>query len=239
MSEQQLTQESARTDNPAAEGEIVLVSAGVGTPSSTTTLATQIGEGVRRAAARRGRAERVSLIALRDLSADLGTFNGTGRLTEELRSALDRVARARAVVAATPVYKGAMSGLFKSFWDAAPDDVAVGKPVILAATAGTPRHSLVPDSQMRELFAYLRALPLPTSVFAATDDLAAPGLLQGRIDRASEELALLLELDPSGSLRTQMLTSRNHDDVRGQVDRGGDSFEMDTYLMRLATGRVS
>jgi FMN reductase len=45
---------------------------------------------------------------------------------------------------------------------------------------------------MRPLFAYLRALTLPTSVFAAPEDWAAPEL-GGRIDRAATELALILE----------------------------------------------
>ena len=50
------------------------------------------------------------------------------------------------------------------------NDLIVAKPVLLAATGGTPRHALVIDDQMRPLFAYLRALTLPTSVYAAPED---------------------------------------------------------------------
>ena len=53
------------------------------------------------------------------------------------------------------------------------DDLLIAKPVLLAATAGSSRHALVIDEQMRPLFAYMRALTLPTSVFAGPEDWGA------------------------------------------------------------------
>ena len=70
-----------------------------------------------------------------------------------------------------------------------------GKPVLVAATAGTARHSLVLDHAMRPLFAYLRAVVVPTGVFAASEDFGRPtvaGALSTRIDRAAGELAALV-----------------------------------------------
>jgi NAD(P)H-dependent FMN reductase len=46
--------------------------------------------------------------------------------------------------------------------------------VLLGATAGTARHSLVLEHAMRPLFAHLRAIAAPTGVFAAPEDWAAP-----------------------------------------------------------------
>lgn len=63
---------------------------------------------------------------------------------------------------------------------------------LIAATGGTPRHSLVLDHALRPLFSYLRAVVVPTGVFAGTDDWAggaAEGLLRERINRAATELA--------------------------------------------------
>jgi hypothetical protein len=53
------------------------------------------------------------------------------------------------------------------------------------------RHALVIDEQMRPLFAYLRALTLPTSVFATPDDWGATDLGE-RIERAATELTAML-----------------------------------------------
>ena len=56
------------------------------------------------------------------------------------------------------------------FVDALDPDALNGMPVLIAATAGTARHSLVLDHAMRPLFTYLRAVVVPTGVFAATED---------------------------------------------------------------------
>ena len=74
------------------------------------------------------------------------------------------------------------------FFDALDPDSLTGTPVLIAATAGTARHSLVLDHAMRPLFAYLRAVVVPTGVFAATEDFGSHGL-SDRITRAASELA--------------------------------------------------
>ncbi len=83
------------------------------------------------------------------------------------------------------------SGLFKSFFDAVSGfdkDALAGTPVLIAATGGTARHSLVLDHALRPLFAYLRAVVVPTGVYAASEDWGAQGLAE-RIERAGAELA--------------------------------------------------
>ena len=88
------------------------------------------------------------------------------------------------IIAAAPVYKAGASGLFTSFFHVLDNDLLIGKPVVLAATAGTARHALVADDQMRSLFAFLRTLTAPTSLFAAPEDWSDPALNK-RVDRAA------------------------------------------------------
>ena len=116
----------------------------------------------------------------------------TGVPSAELQAAIEQIAAADAVIAAAPVYKAGMSGLFKSFVDVLDNDLLIAKPVVLAATAGSSRHALVVDEQMRSLFAYMRALTLPTSVFAAPEDWAAAELGE-RVRRAATELAVVIQ----------------------------------------------
>jgi FMN reductase len=85
-----------------------------------------------------------------------------------------------------------MSGLAKSFLDVLEPDALVDMPVLLGATGGSARHSLVIEHGMRPVFAYLRAAVVATGVFAATDDWgSAEGVagLDRRIRRAGEDLA--------------------------------------------------
>ena len=87
-----------------------------------------------------------------------------------------------------PVFTASYSGLFKMFFDALDPNSLTGMPVLIGATAGTARHSLVLDHAMRPLLAYLRAVVVPTGVFAATEDFGSHGLSE-RIVRAAAELA--------------------------------------------------
>jgi FMN reductase len=136
------------------------------------------------------------VVELRDLANDIANHLLTGFPPAALKDALDAVAAADALVAVTPIFSGSYSGLFKSFFDVVDKDALADKPVLIAATAGTARHSLALEHALRPLFAYLRAVVVPTAVFAGSDDWgadSADGMLRSRIDRAAGELARELE----------------------------------------------
>jgi FMN reductase len=101
------------------------------------------------------------------------------------------VTSADGLIVVTPVFSASYSGLFKSFFDVLDKDALAGKPVLIAATGGTGRHSLVLEHALRPLFAYLRAVVVPTGVYAASEDWGAEGLAE-RIERAAGELASLM-----------------------------------------------
>jgi FMN reductase len=126
----------------------------------------------------------------------------TGFASPSLRAALDAVVAADGVIAVSPIFSGSYNGLFKMFFDAIDRDGFRGKPVLIAATGGTPRHSLAIEHAIRPLFAYLRAAVVPTGVYAATEDwgqsaVATDGSLVERIDRAATELAVAMATQPA------------------------------------------
>jgi FMN reductase len=173
---------------------LVVISAGLSQPSSTRLLADRLA-----AAVAAGTAISVRVIELRDLAHDIANNLLTGFPPAALKDALDAVAGADALIAVSPIFSGSYSGLFKSFFDVLDKDALDGKPVLIAATAGTARHSLALEHALRPLFAYLHAVVVPTSVFAAADDWgadSADGLLQSRITRAAAELTRELEHRP-------------------------------------------
>jgi FMN reductase len=168
---------------------IVVISAGNSVPSSTRILADALGSATM---SHLDDAATYDVIELREL-AHLVTDNVlTGFPTGALADAVRRVVEADGIIAVSPVYTGSYSGLFKMFFDVLEDGALEGKPVLIAATAGTKRHSLVLEFAIRPLFAYLRADVVPTAVFAASSDFGATGAagsLSKRIDRAAVELA--------------------------------------------------
>jgi FMN reductase len=173
--------------------KIVVVSAGLSVPSSTRILADALGSATQRALAALGQGADVHVVELRDLAHLITDNQLTGFPIGALSEAVRRVAEADAVIAVTPVFSASYSGIFKSFFDVLEDGTLEGKPVLIAATAGTARHSLVLEFAMRPLFAYMRADVVPTAVFAASSDFGSTGSESGslsqRIDRAARELA--------------------------------------------------
>ncbi|MFF4245926.1 FMN reductase [Streptomyces sp. NPDC001822] len=175
--------------------KIVAVAAGLSSPSSTRLLADRLAEAAReQLAAGQDRRVEVRVVELRDLAVDIANHLVTGFPPAGLKAALDAVTGADGLIVVSPVFTASYSGLFKSFFDLVENTALTGKPVVIAATGGTPRHSLVLEHAMRPLFAYLRAVVLPTSVYAASEDWGAQGDeytdgLPSRIRRAGGELA--------------------------------------------------
>jgi FMN reductase len=180
---------------------LAVVSGGLSVPSSTRLLADRLTAATVDALKARGEDTTVEVVELRSHARDLADNLVTGFANQDLRTAVDTVTGADGLIAVTPIFSASYSGLFKTFFDVLDKEALVGKPVLLGATAGTARHSLALEHAARPLFSYLRALTVPTAVFAATEDWAGAGgidrALAGRIDRAAGELADLVSGRPA------------------------------------------
>jgi FMN reductase len=218
---------------PQEPFRLAVVSAGTGDPSATRLLADRTADRATALAAGHGHTVTVSVVELREISADISTALVSQLITPKLRHAVDVLGQADGVIASTPVYKAGPSGLFTSFFDVLDNDLLIGKPVVLAATAGTARHALVADDQMRPMFAYLRTLAVPTSLFAAPEDWSDPALAS-RIDRAALELVLLMETGFARKVKAESWQSYQHE--YGSANGTELSIDLNTDLMRLATG---
>ncbi|GEB60244.1 FMN reductase [Streptomyces gardneri] len=181
--------------------KLIVVSAGLSTPSSTRLLADRLAEAARDELAAQGQAPSTEVVELRELAGDIANRLVTGFPPPRLSAAIDAVTAADGLIVVTPVFAASYSGLFKSFFDVIDPDALSGKPVLIAATGGTARHSLVLEHAVRPLFAYLRAVVVPTALFAASEDWGSGGDeytdgLPGRVRRAGVELAALMAARP-------------------------------------------
>jgi FMN reductase len=222
--------------NTAAEQQslrLVVVSAGTGDPSATRLLADRAAERTAALAAGRGNTVTSSVVELRQISADISTALVSQLVSPKLQQAVTALGEADGIIASAPVYKAGPSGLFTSFFQVLDNDLLIGKPVVLAATAGTARHALVADDQMRPMFAYLRAMTVPTSLFAAPEDWGDPALNK-RVDRAARELVLLMESGFARKIKDEAWQSYQHE--YGSAGGTEVSIDTGTDLMRLAAG---
>jgi FMN reductase len=178
---------------------LAVVSGGLNEPSSTRLLADRLAAAAKRALADLDVETDADVVDLRDHAHELTNMMLTGFAGPDLATAIDQVVKADGLIAATPIFSASYSGLFKTFFDVLEPDALAGKPVLIAATAGTARHSLALEHVVRPLFSYLHAVVVPTTVFAASEDWGrktdSVEALSERVERGARELARLVASD--------------------------------------------
>lgn len=181
---------------------LTVISAGLSNPSTTRSVADQISAAVNTSVTARGESLDINVVEVKNLAVDLAHAMTTGGISSEsLDQAKQQVSDADGIVVVTPVFKASYTGLLKMFFDVLDTEALNAMPTLIAATAGTARHSLVLDHALRPLLTYMRAVVVPTGIFAATDDFGNEdgASLSTRIARAAGELAALVVAE-SGSV---------------------------------------
>jgi len=216
---------------------VVIISGGTSQPSTTRMLADRIARETLTQLRELDVPATLGAVEVAPLAVDVARMSVSGVPSAELQAAIEQVAAADAVIASAPVYKAGLSGLFKSFVDVLDNDLLIAKPVVLAATAGSSRHALVVDEQMRSLFAYMRALTLPTSVFAAPEDWAAVELGE-RVRRAATELAVVVAGRIEQGIADRGWSGYQHTFAGNatRAEQAAAGVDFDSPLMRLAAG---
>jgi FMN reductase len=211
--------------------KLAVISGGLREPSSTRLLADRITAAVAGALADKNLTADASVIELRHLGRAVMDTLLTGFAPSELESVFEAVADADGLIAVTPAFNASFSGLFKSFFDVLPEEALSEMPVLIAATGGTERHSLVLEHALRPMFSYLHAIVSPTGVYAATDDFGAQQGAAGlseRIGKAADDFARLLQACGSRTRRdvfTDELTEMERLLAGWQPRGGGDTVE--------------
>ncbi|MFC7221106.1 CE1759 family FMN reductase [Streptomyces polyrhachis] len=176
--------------------KLAVVSGGLREPSSTRLLADRLLAATVRDLARDGTDTESAIVELRPLAHPLMDAMLTGFASGPLEEAFTAVAEADGLIVVTPAFNASYSGLFKSFFDVLPVGSLADTPVLIGATGGTERHTLVLEHALRPLFSYLHAIVSPRSVYAATSDFGSTtdsgGALDKRIDAAASDFARVL-----------------------------------------------
>jgi len=124
--------------------------------------------------------------------SELGpSFAGTllrSDLPAAVEAELARIEQADLLIVASPVYRASFTGLLKHLFDFVDQYALIDTPVLLAASGGSERHSLILEHQLRPLFGFFQALTLPLGIYAHdsefTDYRVTNPLLTDRIANA-------------------------------------------------------
>jgi FMN reductase len=105
----------------------------------------------------------VSSVAVRDLPP--APLLAGEAADPAIRSVVEAIGAADAVVVATPIYKAAYTGLLKSMLDLLPQYAFAGKSVLPLATGGTTAHVLAIDYALRPVLMSLGAAHVSAGYF--------------------------------------------------------------------------
>jgi FMN reductase len=139
---------------------------------------------------------KASKIELVDAAPGLFKALRADQLDAEGLAIVEAVENADILVVASPVYRASYSGALKHLFDLVHHQSLIGKPVLLAATGGSPLHGLMIDHQLRPLFAFFKAQTLSSGIYALETDFDSydirNGEIERRIDAAVAELAHII-----------------------------------------------
>jgi FMN reductase len=105
-------------------------------------------------------------------------------LDDDTAATVAAIAAADAVVLATPVYRGSLTGTLKNLLDHVPVAALRDKPVAIVAMGASDHHYLGAERHLRDVLAFFGALAVPTAAYLTGRDFddGAPG------ERAAGEL---------------------------------------------------
>jgi FMN reductase len=107
------------------------------------------------------------------------------------------IMEAEAIIIGTPVFQASIPATLKSIFDLLPVNAFRDKVVSMLVTAGTPKHYLIAEQQLKPILAYMKAQIVQTYVFIEEKDFHRKEIVNDdvlfRIDSLVEDTVLLTE----------------------------------------------
>lgn len=135
------------------------------------------------------------------------------QLGDDTSALVQAVVDARAVMLATPVYRGSFTGALKNLLDHLPVASLLGKPCGIVAMGATYHHYLGVDRHLRDVLAWFGALVAPTAVYLVSADFVDGEPQEGARTQLVELMeglfALLAAIDGAASIGPAPLAARH------------------------------
>ena len=135
-------------------------------------------------------AERGTTADLLDLvTIQIGFADGTppADLTDDTGAAIAALESAKALIVATPIYRGSMTGSLKNLFDLTPVPALQGKVVGLVAMGASDHHYLGAERHLRDVLAFFGAVVMPVAVYLNGGDFT-DGVPGERAETALDQL---------------------------------------------------
>jgi NAD(P)H-dependent FMN reductase len=120
----------------------------------------------------------------------LGFADGTppDQLDDDTAATIEALENAAALIVATPVYRGSLTGSLKNLLDLTPVPALQGKVVGLVAMGASDHHFLGAERHLRDVLAFFGAIVMPVAVYLNNGDFAPDGQPGERAETALDQL---------------------------------------------------
>lgn len=113
--------------------------------------------------------------------------------TKDTKKLIDKILEADALVIASPVFQASIPGALKNVFDLLPIDSLRDKVIGMVISAGSHKHFLVAEYQLKPILTYMKAKPLETYVFIESSAYHHGSIISDDINMRLEVYAHKLE----------------------------------------------
>lgn len=108
------------------------------------------------------------------------------------------IMEADAIVIGTPIFQASIPGTLKNIFDLLPMDAFRDKVVSILVTAGSPKHYLVAEQQLKPILTFMKAQIVQSYVYIEEKDFQSKEIVNedilSRIERLVEDTVVLTEV---------------------------------------------
>ncbi|GAA0500690.1 NAD(P)H-dependent oxidoreductase [Salinibacillus aidingensis] len=101
------------------------------------------------------------------------------------------------IIIGTPIFQASIPATLKNIFDLLPQQAFLDKVVSIIVTAGSPKHYLIAEQQLKPILTYMKAQIVPTYVFIEEKDFYRKEITNDdvllRLDRLVEDTMVLSE----------------------------------------------
>lgn len=139
----------------------------------------------------------VTLLDLKDYDLQFSDGRNYLEYSGDTSYVLKTIMEADAVIIGTPIFQASIPAPLKNIFDLLPEKAFLDKVVGMVVTAGSAKHFLVAEQQLKPILSYMKAQVIQTYVFIEERDFYNKEITNDdiffRIDRLVEDTVTLIE----------------------------------------------
>ncbi|PKR83824.1 NADPH-dependent FMN reductase [Heyndrickxia camelliae] len=139
----------------------------------------------------------VTLLDLADYKVEFSDGRNFFEYEGDTKYVAETIMGADAIIIGTPVFQASIPGTLKNIFDLLPVNAFRDKVVSMLVTAGTPKHYLMVEQQLKPILAYMKAQIVQTYVFIEEKDFYRKEITNDdvlfRMERLVEDTVVLTE----------------------------------------------